>query len=207
MGMMETRIVQVENSPEAINRSNDVWGIFGWTVLSVQITHSQNTKTYTKGILDYYSGDKTVETTTINYATITYQRDKDMPNYKRLAALQAEAESLVNEEVKPAVFEKPKIMSKKNYWIAFGLYVVGAMPISMYAGANGKRAEDLIIFALILPVVYLIFTYNSGHKRLQTEFGNVEQRREQEAVRCENRKREIANRLDEIETEARKLTA
>ncbi len=198
--MMETRIVQVANNPEAINRSNDVWGIFGWNVLSVQITHSQNTKTYTKGLMDYYSGDKTVETTTINYATITYQRDKDMPNYTRIAALQAEAEALANEEVNSAL---PQIMSSKNYWIAFGLWMAGVMLIGSLAYYIGVPGEDLMSFSLIVPIAYLIYIYCSRRKQCLAEYGNAKQRRE----RCENRKRKIADRMDEIEAEARKLTA
>ena len=96
MGAMETKIVQVNNNPETINRCNEEWGNFGWYVLSVQVTHSQDTKTYSKG-MDYYTGDKTVETTTINYATITYQRDKGMRNYSEIVELENEYHSLENE--------------------------------------------------------------------------------------------------------------
>lgn len=106
--MMETKIVQVNNNPATINQCNEEWGSFGWNVLSVQVTHSQDTKTYSRG-MDYYTGDKTVETTTINYATITYQRDKEMPNYtqiveleKRYRNLMDEAQSLFVERGKPS---------------------------------------------------------------------------------------------------------
>ena len=78
--MIETKVIQVANDPDVINKVNEVWGSFGWSVMNVQITHSQNTKTYSKG-LDWYTGNHTVETTTIDYATITYQRDKEMKNY------------------------------------------------------------------------------------------------------------------------------
>lgn len=96
MGIIETKIVQVNNNPATINRSNEEWGSFGWNVLSVQVTHSQDTKTYSKG-MDYYTGDRTVETTTINYATITYQRDKSMPNYSRIVELENEYRRLDDE--------------------------------------------------------------------------------------------------------------
>ncbi len=81
MALMETKIIQVANDPNVINASNEEWGKFGWSVQNIQVTHSQDTKTYTKTFTDYVYGDKTVETTTINYATITYQRDKHMTNY------------------------------------------------------------------------------------------------------------------------------
>ncbi len=87
MALLETKIIQVNNSPEAINSSSEERGCFGWSVQNVQVTHSQDSRTYTKG-LDYVTGDLTVETTTINYATITYQRDKTMSNYERVAELE-----------------------------------------------------------------------------------------------------------------------
>lgn len=100
MAITETKIIQVQNSPEIINNANTEWGQFGWSVLNIQITHSQNTKTYTKGLMDYYYGDKTVETTTINYATITYQRDKTISNYHKIVELEKEyidiAEKLIS---------------------------------------------------------------------------------------------------------------
>lgn len=87
MAIMETKIIQVKNDPAIINDFNETWGHFGWSTLSVQITHSQNTRTYTDP-LNYGTGIDTVETTTINYATITYQRDKSMEGYRRLVELE-----------------------------------------------------------------------------------------------------------------------
>ena len=90
----ETKIVQVDNDPSVINATGEFWATFGWSIANVQITHSQDTRTYTKGFADYYTGMKTVETTTINYATITLQRDKGISNYHQIAALQKEYEDL-----------------------------------------------------------------------------------------------------------------
>ena len=86
MALLETKMIQVANEPSNINEVNNEWGSFGWSVLSLQITHSQDSKTYSRG-LDFFTGDKTVETTEINYATITYQRDKKMDNYAQIQAL------------------------------------------------------------------------------------------------------------------------
>ena len=95
MAVTETKIIQVENDSRTINASDEEWGKFGWSVLSVQVTHSQNSKDL---------GDK-VETTTINYVTITYQRDKSMPNYRRIAELEEEykrsAQTISNLRGKP----------------------------------------------------------------------------------------------------------
>lgn len=98
MAILETKIIQVENDPATINRSNELWGQFGWNVQNVQITHSQNTKTYSSA-WDQLGGNtsQTVETTTINYATITYQRDKGMPNYAQIAELERQFNEAANE--------------------------------------------------------------------------------------------------------------
>lgn len=95
MGVMETKIIQVKNDPYEINASNEAWGRWGWSVLSVQVTHSQNTKEY-QDWAQYGSNEVTVETTTINYATITYQRDKSMPGYERIMELEQEFNQVEN---------------------------------------------------------------------------------------------------------------
>lgn len=93
MLLAETKMIQVANDPATINQTNEEWGSFGWSVLNVQITHTQDSRTYTRG-LDFFTGDSTVETTTINYATITYQRDKKMENYTQISQLERQYLSL-----------------------------------------------------------------------------------------------------------------
>lgn len=89
MALLETQIVQTRNDPVTINNLNNEMSSFGWSVLSVQVTHNQNTKTYTKTLdMMFGTGVDTVETTTIEYATITYQRDRKMENYEELAELE-----------------------------------------------------------------------------------------------------------------------
>ena len=103
MALMETMIVQVANDPTTINSMNNELGSFGWSVLSIQVTHSQDSRTYTRG-LDYLTGDLTTETTTINYATITYQRDRKMDNYAKLVELERSYNEL-REELEKKVTE------------------------------------------------------------------------------------------------------
>jgi len=89
MALTETMVIQAANEPMTINNMNNEWGSFGWSVLNIQVTHSQDSRTYTKG-LDYLTGDLTVETTTINYATITYQRDRKFPNRDQIVEYERE---------------------------------------------------------------------------------------------------------------------
>ena len=98
MAVMETKIMQVENSEDVLNETNEVMACFGWNVMNVQVTHSQNTKTYSSA-WDQMGGNEsqTVETTTINYATITYQRNKGILNYAQIVALEKEFDETVND--------------------------------------------------------------------------------------------------------------
>lgn len=89
MGVIETKIIQVKNDPQIINAANEAWGRWGWSVLNIQVTHTQNTREY-QNWAQYGSNEVTVETTTINYATITYQRDKGIAGYNRLLELEQE---------------------------------------------------------------------------------------------------------------------
>lgn len=108
MGVMETKIIQVENDPYTINASNEAWGRWGWNVLNVQVTHSQNTKEY-QNWAQRGSGEVTVETTTINYATITYQRDKGMSGYSRIAELEQEYAQVENRIIAQLNEKKEKL--------------------------------------------------------------------------------------------------
>lgn len=80
MSLLETKVIQVENDQDVITNTSNLMGSFGWTVLSVQVTHSQNSKDL---------GDR-VQTTTLNYATMTLQRDKHMDNYAEIVRLENE---------------------------------------------------------------------------------------------------------------------
>ncbi len=154
MAILETKIIQVSNSPEIINSFNEENGSFGWSVQNIQVTHSQDTKTYTKTLWDVYSGDKTVETTTINYATITYQRDKKMDNYDRIAALEREYDQLAGRilQVK-GEGEHSKSIGVVLLWCLFiwpyGLYLLfkwfkESKELAAGADDRRRRIEELI---------------------------------------------------------------
>ncbi len=91
----ETKVVQVANSPSEINAINASQALWGWSVMSVQIT---DRKTVYDGDTTGYVDELGVHTTTqritetANYATITYTRDLDAPNAKELSRLETEYE-------------------------------------------------------------------------------------------------------------------
>ena len=97
--MIETKVLRVENTESSINSVGRTRGCFGWTVTNVQVTHSENTKTYSSA-WDQIGGNQTqtVETNIVDYATITLQRDTAMANYMKIVDLEEEYERLANQE-------------------------------------------------------------------------------------------------------------
>lgn len=89
MAYYETKVVQMSNDPSVINALNNLHGAFGWMVINTQITNSQDSRIYQSA-----PNTITTETTTINYATITYQRDREMPHYEELSKLEDEYDAI-----------------------------------------------------------------------------------------------------------------
>ena len=102
------------------------------------ITHSQDTRTYTKDFADYYTGSKTVETTTINYATVTLQRNKGIPYYQNLVALQKEYEELDANLYILDDNECPYILNTTALVLAF----LFCFPIGIYMLYKHKKEKE-----------------------------------------------------------------
>lgn len=150
MAILETRSIQVKNDSDTINRTNEEWGQFGWNVLSVQVTHSQNTKTYSSA-WDQLGGNEsqTVETTTINYATITYQRDKGMANYKKIVELEKQYQAIsaeiteLNEKKEGFVNYLVLIIVAIVFWPAAIAYLAYIIYVKKKEHDNWNKAYDL----------------------------------------------------------------
>ena len=92
----ETKVMQVANSPSEINAINASQALWGWSVLSVQITDRKTVYDGdTTGYVDELGLHATTQriTETANYATITYVRDPDDPNTPELRRLEQEYEN------------------------------------------------------------------------------------------------------------------
>ena len=197
MAITETKIIQVNNDPSIINRANEEWGKFGWSVLSVEVTHTQNTKTYTP----YYGADHdVVETTTINYATITYQRDKQMPNYLRITELEQEYASLVE--------ELPSVKDKKNALIKdagkFGVIniviIVGMLILSSVFDTPSFSILTILSIILIISAIgYGVYNWK------KKKAAKVAAEHSPAVMACTNRISEINARLNAITRETAQL--
>ena len=88
---LETRFVQVPNQPKYINSLNELARVFGWTVHIIQVIDRKHSfVSGSHGISTDYGVFmfSNVVTEEANYASITYQRDLDMPEYSKLKALE-----------------------------------------------------------------------------------------------------------------------
>lgn len=92
----ETKVIQVANAPSEINAVNASQALWGWSVMSVQITDRKTVYDGdTTGYVDELGLHATTQriTETANYATITYSRDLDAPNTAELRRLEKEYEN------------------------------------------------------------------------------------------------------------------
>jgi len=92
---IDTKVIQVSNVPSLIQTRNEMEAVWGWSVLSIQITDQKTVKEGDSYQRESFFGDKLITETEVitehvNYATITYQRDLDDPISKQLADLEAE---------------------------------------------------------------------------------------------------------------------
>lgn len=174
--MLETKVIQVRNDPQTINEVNAIWGSFGWEVINVQITYSQNTETYTK-LLDYVvgTGVNTVETTTVNYATITYQRDTAGVLYAQKAALEREFQSVLN---KMDRLENEEIPGQAGY----GLLVKGGIVLCIIIGLCQMAYFDSgrILLGVAVAVLGPIGIIKVFEKTKGKEFKEIKKRMRRE---------------------------
>lgn len=147
--MIETKVIQVRNDPNTINEVNGIWGSFGWKVINVQITFSQNTETYTK-LLDYLAGTgvNTVETTTVNYATITYQRDTSEASYSQKASLERDFQGILE---KMDMLENEGIPGEATA----GMLIKGGIALCVIVGLSQFLYFDSVRILLGLVVAVL----------------------------------------------------
>lgn len=137
---IETKVMQVQNRESVINDTNEAMSCFGWNVLNVQITHNQNTKTFSSA-WDQLGGNQTqtVETTTINYATITYQRDKSLTHYSEIVALE--------EEFNYVMSTLEEYRAKQNMRDNIGCLLWLIWPVALYrlikSSSNGKKESAM----------------------------------------------------------------
>ncbi len=150
MAVYETKVVQVRNEPEILNFTNEEYGHFGWSVQNVQVTQTQERRQISS---DY------VETTTYNYATITYQRDRHMNNYAQITELEKEYFEIVDEIPRAKAYTKPSKLKalfkiKKVYWILTILAYI--IPYTL-----GVIFDEKI--PLISCTAYAIFPFGWGY--------------------------------------------
>lgn len=171
----ETKVLQIANSPSEINAVNASQALWGWSVLSVQIT---DRKTVYDGDTTGYVNELGLHATTqritetANYATITYSRDLDAPNTAELRRLEKEYENQTSLAAMYAVstedesyltdteerewYKNYQAKSQEGYHIGSVaiLYAVIAAVILLTNSVNEYSTGEMV---LLLAVVALLF--------------------------------------------------
>ena len=145
MSLLETKVIQVENDQDVITNTSNLMGSFGWTVLSVQVTHSQNSKDL---------GDR-VQTTTLNYATMTLQRDKHMDNYAEIVRLEEEHTQYENQiaQYSQRIANEEK-KGNRILIIIFVVALIGGPILSLILSAVNNA-----VYSLVGPKVYSVLEW------------------------------------------------
>ena len=148
--VLESKTVQVQNSPSAIDDANRRYGLFFWAVQSTQITDTKNTSFTDLGDTILQKVEHT------NYATITYTRDKTMPRYDEITAIEKELED--KEEcraseldipmLKPAIFAVIGVIVVLigilafSYQVSTGIFLLLVGAVLFFIGIRMKKNND-----------------------------------------------------------------
>lgn len=110
---------------------------FGYDLMSSQEIFSQDSRP-TQGILDMFSGDITIETTTTHYVKLVFERDHSIPHYEELKAL----EDQYNAVYYPGDSRKPYSM-RQIFWGLMACTIPGVYMIyrNMVEGKSAKQYQ------------------------------------------------------------------
>lgn len=93
MALKETITIQTVNNPKVINELHERYAVFFWNVLHVQITHDMDSHLEFRdagfGNIEIRNAKSNVE-----FATITYERDKLIPYYDAIKATEAKYDKM-----------------------------------------------------------------------------------------------------------------
>jgi hypothetical protein len=150
----ETKTIQ-KVSPNKLNEIVELYGYFGWELMG------QPQRIFNKTVREGdsrtdSSGNTTTDiiTETIDYFTITFQRDKSMPNYAELCDLERQyyikADSCPPAEPTEPIKDGSGCLRKLSITlIAFGL--MGGI------GMIGKPAEEALVGVLVGLILLILF--------------------------------------------------
>ena len=167
----ETKFIKC--SPSETNETIELWQSFGWELMGApQEIFNQNTR------LTGRSEEKeTYTTTTTNYVKITFQRDKNMPNYAELVDLEQEYENIPS---------PPRYPNRFGFiWriVAFGPTILGLLILLGGAGATS--------LVLLFPGVAIIVWRCVRYKKISEE--------------CDKQRNEIYSKENELVRRAQAL--
>lgn len=188
MARMETIVKQIKPSLE--NALIQEMAQFGWEVMSTQEVANSYQKR--EGDRLYNVNEK--------YVKITFQRDRDRPDYKEIYQLEREYDSLQNERGTPVAPVKPRFPVLA---VVIGAACLIAALLVLLKGMRSGGGTGLVILAIVLPVVGAAvaaagFVFYNKRKKNYPQLTERYQNAVKNSQAVETRIREILDRLREI---------
>lgn len=158
---VETKVIQVANDQKVINKVSQEAAIWGWAVQNIQITEQKIVKEGDSHERESFFGDKIITETEvitehINYATITFQRDRDDLTMSKLAELElayeaADRAMLLNDNEQYEVEELGKILDKRDLDKRIAKYLLIGAGIAFALGLFGvaRTLMEVLLFGCL----------------------------------------------------------
>ena len=163
---VETKVIQVANDQKVINKVSQEAAIWGWAVQNIQITEQKIVKEGDSHERESFFGDKIITETEvitehINYATITFQRDRDDLTMSKLAELElayeaADRAMLLNDNEQYEVEELGKILDKRDLDKRIAKYLLIGAGIAFVLGLFGvaRTLMEVLLFGCLAGAIF-----------------------------------------------------
>jgi hypothetical protein len=177
----ETKVIQV--APSDVETTIELWQYFGWETAGApqEIYNKTKASHLEDGANDTIRSVVTTETT--HYFTITFQRDKSMPNYAELVWLEEayHTKSYVKPD-KPFPPEPPPATGSLILGVAFVPLIIGVLCLCGNDTAKGVGGAFLVLSA----VMFILGFIDAGKKDSERKPFYDEWKDECDAIKSEN---------------------
>ncbi|MDR3318976.1 MAG: hypothetical protein LBS99_06005 [Clostridiales bacterium] len=147
MARLESAVEQV--APSGQDRMKQRYEQFGWNLISVQdVVNNYESR----------SGD-TIYQNKERWVKLMFQRDKDMPNYERVRALEKEWLDLggISGPAAPVAPAPPKMRGRKKFVILSLPFTIIAIALAVASGGDATILVGAAIFLIPALIFWLLF--------------------------------------------------
>lgn len=143
--MLETRTIKV--SPAKEEQATEQYLYFGWKLHTRQEINGQKIS----GSGTDFLGDDYTEFQSYHYISLTFQRDKDMPYYRRLVELEAQHNTIIASTPKEKPWTYPitlaiSILGIVGYFFNHFFLIIAILGIGLHIFAWKKHKEKTALW-------------------------------------------------------------